>query len=140
MKPKIIRNTEGHILMGGRQNIKLRSEDTDKKMSVIYSVVPAGSGIPVHIHSREDETFEITEGELEVTINGEVPILTKGDLVFMPKDVPHGFRAVKDTQMWVTLVPGGAENIFVELAAFPPGPPDMEKVSSIGERYGIKFI
>jgi quercetin dioxygenase-like cupin family protein len=140
MTPKIVRSTEGHVLMGGRQNIKLKSEDTNKKMSVIYSVVPAGSGIPIHIHSREDETFEITEGELEVTLNGEVQILTKGDLVFMPKNVPHGFRAVKDTQMWVTLVPAGAENMFIELAALPAGPPDMEKVSSICEGYGINFV
>lgn len=140
MTPKIISSAEGQMLMGGRQIIKLRSEDTDKKMSVIYSVIPAGSGIPVHIHSFEDETFEITEGELEVTLNGEIHLLGKGDMAFMPKKVPHGFRAVKDTQMWVTLVPGGAEKMFNELAALLPGPPDMEKISVIAEQYQIKFI
>lgn len=125
--------------MNGRQNIKLSAADTDGKMSVIFSVVPAGSGIPVHVHSREDETFEITEGELEVTLNGNVHILGKGDMVFMPKNVPHGFRAVKDTSMWVTLIPGGAEHMFVELAMLPPGQPDMVKVSAICDDYGIQF-
>jgi quercetin dioxygenase-like cupin family protein len=140
MTPKIIRSAEGQILMGGRQNIKLRSEDTEGKMSIIYSVVPAGSGIPVHIHSQEDETFEITEGELEITLDGQIQILGKGDMVFMPKNVPHGFKAVKDTQMWVTLVPGGAEKMFEEFAALPPGPPDMAKASYIARGYGIMFV
>lgn len=126
--------------MGGRQNIKLSAKDTDGTMSVTFSVVPAGAGIPVHVHSLDDETFEITDGELEVTLNNEVQILKKGDMVFMPKNIPHGFKAIKDTSMWVTLVPGGAENMFVELAALPPGPPDMVKASAICEGYGIKFI
>ncbi|MDP9077054.1 MAG: cupin domain-containing protein [Bacteroidota bacterium] len=140
MKPKIIRNTEGRAIMGGRQTIKLNAADTAKKMSVTYSVVPANSGIPVHIHSREHETFQIVDGELEVTLNGEAQLLKKGDMVFMPKHIPHGFKALKDTSMWVTLVPGGAENMFVELAGLPPGPPDMEKVAAIAESYGIKFV
>lgn len=140
MIPKIIRRAEGYSLMSGRQNIKLRSADTGKTMSVIYSVVPAGSGIPVHIHLLEDETFQITEGELEITLNGETHLLGKGDMVFMPKNVPHGFKAVKDTQMWVTLVPGGAENMFTELAALPPGPPDMNRIEIIAEGYGVQFI
>jgi quercetin dioxygenase-like cupin family protein len=139
MTPKIIRSPEGQILMAGRQNIKLNATDTGGAMSVTFSIVPAGSGIPVHVHSREDETFEITEGELEVTLNGEVQILGKGDMVFMPQNSPHGFRAITDTSMWVTLVPGGAENMFVELAALPPGPPDMAKVAAICNDYGIQF-
>lgn len=140
MVPKIIRSQEGQILMGGRQTIKLKSEDTNKSMSVIYSMVPAGSGIPVHVHSLEDEIFEITEGELEVSLDGKVHTMAKGDMVFLPKNVPHGFKATKDTNMWVTLIPGGSEEMFVEMAALPPGPPDMEKVSRIAEGYGIKFV
>ena len=140
MTPKIIRKAEGRILIGGRQTIKLSSADTNKQMAKIYSVVPAGSGIPTHIHSLEDETFEITGGELEVTINGEVHVLEEGDVIFMPRDISHGFKAIKDTSMWVTLVPAGSEQLFVEMAALPPGPPDMHKVSAIAEQYGIRFL
>jgi quercetin dioxygenase-like cupin family protein len=140
MTAKIIRGAEGRSLMGGRQNIKLKSEDTGGSLAVIYSVVPAGSGIPVHIHSKEDETFEIIEGELEITLNGDVHILGKGDMVFMPRNISHGFKALKETSIWVTLVPGGAENMFVELAALPAGPPHMAKVSAICNNYGIQFI
>jgi quercetin dioxygenase-like cupin family protein len=136
---KIILCAEGQALMGGRQTIKLRSEDTNGRMSVISSVIPAGTGIPTHIHSREDEIFEMTEGELELTVNGEVHVLKKGDMAFLPKGQPHGFKAVQDASMWVTLVPGGAENMFVDLAALPPGAPDMNEITRIALGYGIKF-
>jgi quercetin dioxygenase-like cupin family protein len=140
MLPKIIRSSEGQVLMGGRQTIKLKAADSGGKMAVMMSVVPAGSGIPYHVHEHEDETFELIDGELEVTLNGEVNVLRKGDIIFMPKNIPHGFKAIQDTSMWVSLVPAGAEQMFVELAALPPGPPDMEKVSSICGQYGITFI
>ena len=140
MLPKIIRHAEGQVLMGGRQTIKLKAEDTGGTMSVTLSVVPTGSGIPYHVHQKEDETFEIIEGELEVNLNGEVHTIQKGDMVFMPRNIPHSFKALKDTTMWVSLVPGGGEQMFVELAALPPGPPDMKTVTKICEPYGITFI
>jgi quercetin dioxygenase-like cupin family protein len=140
MLPKIIRNTEGKVLMGGRQTIKLAADDTDWKMSVTVSVVPAGAGVPYHIHQNEDETFEVINGELEITVNGKVDVLKTGDIVFMPKRIPHGFKALKDTNMVVTLTPGGAEQMFVELAALPPGPPDMQRVTQIAGRYDITFL
>jgi len=140
MLPKIIHSTEGLSLVGGRQTIKLNSEDTGGSMSVMLSVVPAGSGIPGHIHQHEDETFQIIDGELEVTINGEAHLLRKGDMVFLPKNIPHAFKAIQNSSMWISLVPGGAEKMFIELAALPPGPPDMEHVARICGRYGITFV
>lgn len=140
METKIIRSTEGQVLMQGRQNIKLNAADTGGELSILFSVVPAGSGIPLHVHSREDETFQITEGELEVNIGGEIHHLGKGDMIFMPKNIPHRFKAITDTQMWVLLNPAGGEQMFAEIAELPPGPPDMAKVAQIAARYGVSFI
>ncbi len=77
---------------------------------------------------------------MEVHLNGTVSILNEGDMVFMPKEVPHGFKALEDTEMWVTLAPGGGEKMFIDLAALPPGSPDMEKVAKICESYGVRFV
>ena len=140
MTPKIIRSTEGKSLMGGRQTIKLGSEDTGCSLSVIFSVVPEGGGIPPHVHSLEDELFEIVEGELELTLDGAVSTLTKGDLVLLPRGIPHGFTAIRDTTIWVSLFPGGGEKMFVELAELPPGPPDRENIARICARYGVRFL
>ena len=94
----------------------------------------------MHVHENDDEMFEITEGRLEVTLEESVHVLVKGDVIFLPKTVPHGFRALGKTSMWVSLIPGGGENMFSELAALPPGPPDMPTISQISQKYGVRFL
>ena len=80
----------------------------------------------MHTHQNEDEIFQIISGQLEVTIDGETHLLDKDDLIFMPRNIPHGFKAITDTKMWVTFTPAGAERMFIELAALPPGPPHQK--------------
>ncbi|MEB8345919.1 hypothetical protein OO010_07670 [Flavobacteriaceae bacterium KMM 6898] len=40
----------------------------------------------------------------------------------------------------MTIFPAGIKNMFEELGALPPGPPDMEKVMEICGRQGISFL
>ena len=139
MEPKIIKTAEGLNLIGGRQIIKLQSEDTNRTITVMTSKVPAGGGVPLHVHQREDEIFQIIEGDLEVTVGGKISLLTTGDMIFMPRKIAHGFKAVTDTTMWTTLTPAGIETMFIELAALPAGPPDIQKMTEICSKYEITF-
>jgi uncharacterized RmlC-like cupin family protein len=43
----------------------------------------------MHIHTREDETFYVLAGEIEVTVGGERDVLRAGDSVFLPRGIPH---------------------------------------------------
>jgi quercetin dioxygenase-like cupin family protein len=104
-----------------------------------WSWVPAGSGIPLHTHQNEDEIFQVVEGSLEVTVDGRVHLLENGDMIFLPRLVPHGFKALSAVKMWVSFTPGGVERMFIELATLPPGPPDPVALRAIGGRYGITF-
>lgn len=133
--PKVIKADEGLSLLGGRQTIKLFATDSDGSVSYMLSKVPAGSGIPTHTHQWEDETFLMLSGTLEVAIGGNPITLNEGDMIFMPRHIPHGFTALTDVQMWVTFTPGGAEKMFEALAALPPGPPSKELCAL----YGITF-
>jgi hypothetical protein len=36
--------------------------------------------------------------------------------------------------------PAGAEHMFEELNALPPGPPDMAKVLEVCARFGVIFL
>jgi len=60
-----------------------------------------------HRHPNSDETFLVLEGELLIDIAGKTLTLTRGQMVTVPKDVPHRTR------------PGTARsvNLTVELAA-----------------------
>jgi quercetin dioxygenase-like cupin family protein len=139
MEPEVIKASEGLTLMGGRQTIKLYAANTNKSVSVMFSKVPAGSGIPTHIHQFEDEIFQMVSGNLEVTIDGKCYSLHQGDMIFMPRHIPHGFMAVTDVQIWVTFTPGGNEKMFEALAMLSPGPPAKKDMEAICAPFGVTF-
>jgi quercetin dioxygenase-like cupin family protein len=54
-----------------------------------------GATIHEHFHSQE-EVYEVTEGELEVTIDGVAQIARAGLVAIVPPNVPHSVRALTD--------------------------------------------
>lgn len=51
--------------------------------------IEAGSNLPQHKHVHEQITY-IAEGELEMTIGGEVHLLSAGMFFVIPSNVLHG--------------------------------------------------
>lgn len=50
-----------------------------------------GQYVPVHVHPTQDEFILVQEGELDLKLDGEWSKARAGDLVRMPKGVPHGY-------------------------------------------------
>jgi oxalate decarboxylase/phosphoglucose isomerase-like protein (cupin superfamily) len=50
-----------------------------------------GQHVPVHIHPVQDEFILVLEGELELKLAGVWSKAKAGDLVRMPRGVPHGY-------------------------------------------------
>lgn len=50
------------------------------------------SDVEVPEHSHEAQWGVVLDGEIELTINGNMQTYTKGDTYFIPKDVPHSAR------------------------------------------------
>ena len=44
------------------------------------------------MHTREDEVYHVLSGELEVALGEKVFILTEGDTLLAPRDIPHQLR------------------------------------------------
>ena len=58
-------------ILGIPMLIRIHGRDTGDVVSAVKSHdVPSG-GPPPHIHHREDETFQILEGEYEWTVGGK---------------------------------------------------------------------
>lgn len=53
----------------------------------------AGTELAEHSHPHEQIAM-VMEGELELTIGGELHVLRSGDAAVIPGDVPHSARAV----------------------------------------------
>lgn len=50
-----------------------------------------GQFVPVHIHPTQDEFILVQEGELSLKLDGVWSVARAGDLVRMPRGVPHGY-------------------------------------------------
>ena len=54
-----------------------------------------GASIHEHFHPQE-EVYELIEGELEVTVDGEVRIARPGLVAIVPANVRHSIKALTD--------------------------------------------
>ncbi len=75
----------------------------------------AGQFVPVHVHPHQDEFILVQEGELHVKLDGVWSVARAGDLVRMPKGIPHGYFNKSDKParalFWVSPA-GRLEDLF----------------------------
>jgi quercetin dioxygenase-like cupin family protein len=67
-----------------------------------------GASIHEHFHPQE-EVYEVIEGELEVTVDGEARIVKPGLVAIVPADVRHSVEALTDGRAIIVDYPVRAE-------------------------------
>lgn len=145
MQPGVARADEGpvHNVFGHRVIFKHSTDELSGNAFVWEIVSPAGTMVPPHIHTVEDEFIYVQEGELEVMIGGQIHHAKAGDLLKMPKHVPHGIQQVGATptrSLWIVSPAGKMEQLFAALGALPPGPPDPAVVGRIFAEHDIELL
>lgn len=142
--PRIVARSAARVLdvLGTRNIIRISGDDSNQRILFLEVEFPAAAGIPLHVHSREDEVFHVLSGTVEFTLDGRTTPAGHGVTVYGPRDVPHAYRAAADgpARMLISVVPAGLETMFMKLAALPAGPPDMARVAEIVGGYGIRFV
>ena len=63
-----------------------------------------GSNIHEHFHP-EEEVYEVIEGELEMTVDGEVQIARAGIVAIVPSNVRHSVKALTDGRVIIVDYP-----------------------------------
>jgi quercetin dioxygenase-like cupin family protein len=122
--------------------IRVHGRDTDGVVSAVESHDVQGGGPPPHIHHREDETFQILEGEYEWTVGGKTFIAQKGSTIFAPRGIPHTYRYLGKTpgRLMCVITPSGFESFFEEIGALSPEQQqDIPRVIELGKKYGLEF-
>ncbi|WP_028922626.1 quercetin 2,3-dioxygenase [Pseudonocardia acaciae] len=144
----VVRAGEGpsHWLVGDTHTIKATAASTGGAFGLVEVSVPPGSGPPPHVHTREDESFYLLDGVLEVAAGGQVSLLRPGDFAFLPRGVPHWFTnpGVAAARALILVTPGGFERFFAEAGEparpgeqAPPFHPDQaERLTELTRRYG----
>jgi quercetin dioxygenase-like cupin family protein len=131
------------VLGGDVITIRATGETTGGAFTLLETTVPPGGGPPPHVHTREDESFYVVEGEFEFRTPGDTRRIGPGAFVFAPRNVPHAFRNVGAApgKLIVFVQPAGFERFLAEFATLPPdAPPDFARMAAIAARHGLQFV
>jgi quercetin dioxygenase-like cupin family protein len=139
---------------GGYFKVLISPEETQGNFALVDMTLPRGVEPPVHLHTREDETFYMLEGEVTFQIGEKITKVKAGESIFAPRQVPHQFEITSPTVRFLTLItPGNFLEYFMqfsfpaaeEVQLMPPqGPPPAEHLAfmttQLKEKYGVLFI
>ena len=64
-----------------------------------------GQGLTEHSASY-DALVQVMDGVVEITLGGISHLLTKGDCIIMPANIPHALTAVESFKMILTMIKG----------------------------------
>jgi quercetin dioxygenase-like cupin family protein len=126
-------------------------EETGGTYAAFEAFVPPGGGPPPHIHSREEESFLVLEGEMTFQLGEERFVAVAGTFVNMPVGSRHSFRneSERPARMVITVAPAGLEQMFFEVgqplpddaqAAPPPTEEDIHRLLEAAPRYGVEIL
>lgn len=127
--------------------VKLSGQQTGGAFALIEETVPAGRSSPYHLHHKEDETFYVIEGELSFYSGTNKFKGTPGSTVFLPRKIPHGFRADTPSRILILTTPAGFDQ-FVTEAGEPatelkipaPREPDFAVLTQLAAKYQIEIL
>lgn len=145
MNPILVPNLDGKAvnILGTAMLIRVHGRDTGGGLSVVETHDEPGGGPPLHIHHREDETFQILEGEYEFTI-GEQTILTKpGTTLFAPRGIAHTYRYIGKApgRLMCIITPSGFEGFFEEIGAMSSQQQqDIPRVMEIAKKFELEIL
>ncbi|MDQ6780246.1 MAG: cupin domain-containing protein [Candidatus Eremiobacteraeota bacterium] len=128
---------------GTHMTVLIDGADTHGASATIRLAVPAGVGPPAHIHTKEDETFVVTNGHFRFWHGDQVVDAPAGTVVFMPRNEPHQFLNVGETsgELIMTVVPASLENFFLDVAKRHLAmPADQAAIIDLSAQYGVRYV
>ena len=127
---------------GQEAHVLVSSEQTGDAFCVLRISASPGHVTPPHLHRTADETFLIESGEIEVTLGGKLLRGGKGEVIYLPRGIPHAARSIGNDKrsVIVVCVPGGFDRFFAACAEeFKKGEPEMPVLVRLAAEYGIEF-
>ena len=150
--PTLRKPNEGRTIavVGDVYRFLATGKETDQRYAMWEAIVPPGGGPPPHIHSREEESFYILEGEITFTVGEEKIVATKGMFANMPVGSLHSFKnnTDKTVRMILSVAPAGLEKMFFDVGvpleegsteALPPTKEEIEKLLAVAPSYGVEI-
>ena len=136
---------EDLLVMGGRFDCKVSSQDSDGALLIYDTVRQEKGGPALHLHHDQDEWFYVIQGEFVVKVADETFMLKPGDSAFAPRTVPHAFAKTSEGegQMLVLFQPAGLmEDFFKEMSKLGPAVPKNQEqtLKELWRKHGMEIV
>ena len=98
-----------------------------------------GQFVPVHVHPTQEEFILVQEGTLDLKLDGQWVKANAGDLVRLPRGIPHGYfnKSDKPAQALFWVSPARQlEELFNNLHNLE----DPEEVVKISAQHEVDFL
>ncbi|POR48932.1 cupin domain-containing protein [Bosea psychrotolerans] len=106
-----------------------------------HATFPPGTFVPPHIHPTQDEFIYLLEGRLDLVLDGQESFATAGDLIRLPRNVPHGLfnkgEATVKCLFWVAPT-GRLYDLFWAIHSMPQQNP--AEVVALSAKYEVDFL
>lgn len=142
----VVRANEGerHGVIGHTVTFKSPGHETGGGAFIWEIQSPPGALVPPHLHRVEDELIYVIEGQVEATVGDQTHTLGAGDLVKMPRGLPHAIRMIGPAPaktLWTVVPAGKMEGLFQALGALRTDqPPDPEQLSRIFRDHDLELL
>jgi quercetin dioxygenase-like cupin family protein len=124
---------------GGWISFLAVGEQTGGAYAVIETANDPSTGVRLHVHEREDETWFVIEGEYVFQVGDQTFHARAGDYVFGPRGVPHRYanRSASLSRALIMVTPAGFEGFWRESARLGD---DAAAHEALGQRYGVRSV
>ncbi|MGY1761983.1 cupin domain-containing protein [Geodermatophilus sp. SYSU D00779] len=142
--PFAVRSDEGERLAFGDATLVVRaSAESTAGAFTVFEEVPPLTDVARHVHQHEDEVYYVLDGEHEFDCGDRTFRLGPGDLVFLPRGIPHAHRRVvpRAGRLLNMTTPAGLEGLFRFLArAAGAGELDAAAYTEASTRHGVRWL
>lgn len=122
-------------------DLKISSKDTGGQLSVFEYTGLGKAGPMLHVHFDQDEIFTVTEGEYRFVAGDATHVLTAGQTIFLPRNIPHTWIQLTDRgKMIYLLQPAGKMEEFFSLMNSLKERPSKEEMDRIHAAHGMKVM
>jgi catechol 2,3-dioxygenase len=134
--------------VGMRMEVLIPGGATEGRFTLCEFTCPPGFATPLHVHSREDESFHVIEGEIRYVCGEATGSGGPHSTCHLPRGVPHAFATAGEVPLRLlhTASPSGMEGFHMAVgipgagSAPDPSTLDREEIARVGSEYGITTL
>jgi len=143
----VVRRSAGRFgeqtVLGGvsPNDLKVSGKDTGGALSVFEYTGREKGGPPLHVHPLQDEIFYVVQGAYRFQCGRDRFELGAGDMIFLPRNVPHAFAQTTDAgRLLFYFTPAGKMEDFFRALGALPGQPTPEAAAALFARHEMQVV